>query len=99
MQSVEAWIDVDPDQLANAPLITFLETADGGIAIFESNVDQSQVEWRNPPLPPKLLQLMESCESQIAATHARMAVADLRQSGRNLSHHFLCVLEAREGFF
>ena len=40
MQSVVAWIDVDPDQLANSLLIRFFEAADGGIVIFEANVDQ-----------------------------------------------------------
>jgi hypothetical protein len=46
-----------------------------------------------------LLQLMEGCESQIAVAHPRMAVADLSQSGWNLSHHLPCVLEAGESFF
>ena len=41
MQSVEAWIDVDPDQLANSLLVRFFEVADGGIVIFESNEDKS----------------------------------------------------------
>jgi hypothetical protein len=41
MQSAVAWIDVNPDQLANSLLIRFFEAADGGIVIFEANVDQS----------------------------------------------------------
>jgi hypothetical protein len=45
MQSVVAWIDVDPDQLANSLFIGFFEAADRGIAISEANVDQSRVEW------------------------------------------------------